>query len=286
MPYIHKSVDEQLKVTKFYSFFTKKFDCGYSFSGETHDFWECVYIMDNSAIISADDKVYILNAGDLIFHKPMELHKINIESEKGTTILIFSYEMTGNIASFFEGKVFSLTHIQRNIIDFMVKYAQKHYDSVDKSKHAEYLQYLTPFETTPTYSQVTQTYVHMLFLSLLESGKLADAKSDKDTDIFEKAVGFMKNNITSSLSVSGIANELNISESMLKRIFNKYAGIGIHKYFLTLKIQEAVYMLDDGMTVTEVSDELNFSSQGYFSRAFKREKGLSPTEYTKRNLIK
>ena len=96
----------------------------------------------------------------------------------------------------------------------------------------------------------------------------------------------MKNNITSSLSVSSIANELNISESMLKRIFNKYAGIGIHKYFLTLKIQEAVYMLDDGMTVTEVSDELNFSSQGYFSRAFKREKGLSPTKYIRQNFIK
>ena len=42
---------------------------------------------------------------------------------------------------------------------------------------------------------------------------------------------------------------------------------------------EAKQMLSEGEPVTTVADSLGFSSQNYFSTAFKRKTGVSPSEY-------
>lgn len=51
-------------------------DADFAFDGEMHDFWEMVYIASGKAGITADERVFTLNAGQLVFHKPMEFHRI------------------------------------------------------------------------------------------------------------------------------------------------------------------------------------------------------------------
>jgi AraC-like DNA-binding protein len=36
-----------------------------------------------------------------------------------------------------------------------------------------------------------------------------------------------------------------------------------------------------GMTIQQISEELNFSSQSFFGKYFKRRTGMSPSEYKK-----
>lgn len=69
-----------------------------------------------------------------------------------------------------------------------------------------------------------------------------------------------------------------MSQATLKRIFARYTGIGIHKYFLQLKIKSATELLQSGMNVCQTSEKLGFSSQCYFSTVYKRETGKSPSE--------
>ena len=88
----------------------------------------------------------------------------------------------------------------------------------------------------------------------------------------------MNTRISQTLSVDELADELNMSISSLKRLFDKYAGMSVHKYFLTLKIKMATVFLKEGMSVNEVSDALGFSSQGYFSATYKRETGNNPSQ--------
>ena len=52
-----------------------------------------------------------LNANDIIFHKPMELHKFSIT--ENATLLIFSYSLTGRLNEYLANKVFSLTDEQK-----------------------------------------------------------------------------------------------------------------------------------------------------------------------------
>ena len=89
--------------------------------------------------------------------------------------------------------------------------------------------------------------------------------------------------IATKNDIAEIAKACGTSPTRLKCIFTKYSGLGVHKYFVSLKINVAAQLIKSGMTVTEISERLGFSSQGYFSLAFKRETGMSPTEYKKIN---
>ena len=58
--------------------------------------------------------------------------------------------------------------------------------------------------------------------------------------------------------------------------------MGVHKYYTKLRIKTSAELLRDGDNVTDVAEKLGFGTQCYFSAVFKRETGISPTEF-KRN---
>ena len=45
------------------------------------------------------------------------------------------------------------------------------------------------------------------------------------------------------------------------------------------KIKAAIELLQDGENVSNVAERIGFGSQSYFSKAFKRETGISPSEF-------
>ncbi len=137
--------------------------------------------------------------------------------------------------------------------------------------------YLEPFLTSPVYSQMLATYLQQLMLSLAEAGAVSSASSAPDAVAFRRAISYLNSNVHAQPSVPEIARYCNVSEASIKRIFDKYAGMGIHKYLLKLKIKAAAELLQGGESVTSVAEQLGFNSQAYFSRAFKRETGLMPS---------
>ena len=48
----------------------------FSFTGESHDFWELVYADKGDVTVFADDKSFVLEQGNVIFHKPNEWHNV------------------------------------------------------------------------------------------------------------------------------------------------------------------------------------------------------------------
>lgn len=77
--------------------------------------------------------------------------------------------------------------------------------------------------------------------------------------------------------VKNYANKLNITPKYLsetvREISGKTAGDIIDLYV----IQEAVLLLNNSkLSISEISDRLNFSNQSFFGKFFKRHTGLSP----------
>ena len=267
-------VREQIKITALFSLFEAHYDCGYEFPGEAHNFWECVYIMDGAVCVSGDERVYNLTQGSLIFHKPLELHKFFVNGRGGAELLIFSFSAEGPLTSFLAEKVFDLTTSQQQIIADMLSFLR---ERTGTSLPIRTRTWLEPFHTTPVYSQMLTTWLHQLMLSLAESGTVSSVSSAPDVMLFGKAVNYLNSNIHRQPSIPELARFCSISEAGIKRLFDKYAGIGIHKYLLRLKIKTAAELLHSGESVTNVAQKLGFNSQSYFSRAFKRETGISPS---------
>ena len=277
-------VNEQIKITRFYSLFKGERSKEYSFEGETHPFWECVYVLDGSICASADDKIYNMNSGELIFHKPLELHKLSVTGNKPATIFIFSFSAEGELCNFFEGKVFYLSSKQRHIIENLIAYMQDKLDCEKEYKGiSETKMYLDAFERLPHYSQAVLSQIYNLFFSLYESNSTLAVSTSHSSVIFSEAVSFMSENVCENPSITEVARQVGISQAGLKNIFRRYAGMGVHKYFLMLKLKTAAEMLSQGVSVTETAENLGFSSQGYFTKCFKREMDYLPSEITKKS---
>ena len=141
-----------------------------------------------------------------------------------------------------------------------------------------YNRFIEPTERIPTYIQTVSTYMHRLFLSVVENSTQLKTQYSPSADIFNTAVRFMHKNINTPLSVSDIAEGSGTSVSNLKRVFDRYAGMPIHQYFLTLRLNRASELLKQGFSVNETALTLGFSSQCYFSNVYKREMEIPPSQ--------
>ncbi|MBR7133102.1 MAG: helix-turn-helix transcriptional regulator [Clostridia bacterium] len=273
-------IKEQIKIDRFYSAFRRYYGQGYGFKGEIHNFWECLYVISGSLQVSADERIYNMSAGDIIFHMPLELHKFTVLSENGADIFVFSFSLEGAMAHYMEKKLFTLNDREKRLIGEMLEYMEQGFTKVCLGERKfSYKQYIEPMEILPLYSQTVVAYLYRLILFLIDENGVTAFSTEPDAEIFKKAVDFMVSNICGKLSVGDFARHCNVSEAGIKRIFAKYSGVGVHKYFLTLKIKTATELLNSGMSVGQVAEKLGFSSQGYFSATFKRETGELPSEY-------
>lgn len=271
-------IDEILKITEFYSMFECNRPGGYDFSGETHDFWECVYVTEGKVCVTADDRIYNLKTGDLIFHKPLELHKLYVNEEEFAKLFIFSFSLSGALSVFFENKVFALNRCQKEIISLLIDFVREK-SSILPSKTAEDSNPLPILAEDNTNLFIIVNQIYQLFLSICESYNETQETDNDATKIFKIAVNYMSENTHLSLTIKDIAEKCCISSTGLKKIFMEYAGLGVHKYFLKLKLSRATSLLASGKSINNVSEILGFSSQAYFSAAFKRETGYTPSEY-------
>jgi len=81
-------------------------------------------------------------------------------------------------------------------------------------------------------------------------------------------------------SVAELARLCGISQSHLMRTFKGSTGWQIHKYIAEERLKAAKSMLlEDQLSVNEVSARLGFCSPAYFSTAFRRMCGVTPKEF-------
>lgn len=101
--------------------------------------------------------------------------------------------------------------------------------------------------------------------------------------LYERAVQIVERKFHSDkYSVADIAADLNISGATLYRLFVTKSGLSPNTYLQSYRIQQAQKMLKAGLTIKETALSCGFSDQFYFSKAFKKIAGLTPTEYKQR----
>lgn len=104
-------------------------------------------------------------------------------------------------------------------------------------------------------------------------------KIDKK-DKIEPAVKYLESHFDKEVSVKELADLCGLSESHFRRLFLEKMKMSPVKYKNSVLMRHACALLQaDDMNITEVSEALNFCSIYAFSRAFKKEMGMSPKKY-------
>ena len=100
-----------------------------------------------------------------------------------------------------------------------------------------------------------------------------------------QAISYMQNNLSIQLSSEQIANALFISPSRLHKRFKAETGICLGAYQDRLIFHRATLLLAERqLSIKEISQQLGFCDQYYFSRRFKTQLGITPTNYRKLHL--
>lgn len=82
------------------------------------------------------------------------------------------------------------------------------------------------------------------------------------------------------ITVETIAEQLSVSKSQMTREFKRYYGVTPYQYILDRKIAVARrLLLVTNMKVFEISAQLGFSDEYYFSDLFKAKTGVSPLKF-------
>ena len=86
-----------------------------------------------------------------------------------------------------------------------------------------------------------------------------------------------------SLTVAGIAAQVGVSADYLSRQFRLSTGIAAQEYLRRYRFARAIALLQSDMPVGESAAQVGFSSLAHFSREFRREMGVSPSQYRTRD---
>ncbi len=92
---------------------------------------------------------------------------------------------------------------------------------------------------------------------------------------------YIKDNIIERISIADLAGHIGKSESFISHLFRNEFGLSPKQFILAAKINSARNQLDNGSSVKETALELGFYDEFHFSRAFKKQTGISPSQYKK-----
>ncbi|MHA4808005.1 helix-turn-helix domain-containing protein [Flavitalea flava] len=103
--------------------------------------------------------------------------------------------------------------------------------------------------------------------------------NEADRDKIVKAREVLLQHIGEPLTIKELSRKVAINECYLKKGFKEMFGTTIFDFYQSQRMEHARYLLyEKGLSVTEVSVMLGYSSISHFSTAFKKHTGLKPCE--------
>ncbi|CDI49981.1 response regulator transcription factor [Clostridium tetani] len=117
-------------------------------------------------------------------------------------------------------------------------------------------------------------------ISKIKEGK---EKIENCKDVGNLALSYIKENFSNNeISLNLVAQQFYISQSYLTRVIKQKTGVSFTDYLNKLRINMAKKLLTDSnndYTINDISNMVGYSSQHYFSRAFKNYMEISPKNY-------
>lgn len=99
-------------------------------------------------------------------------------------------------------------------------------------------------------------------------------------ELVGSALQFLAEHTSQSISVSDIASHCNVSGDYLTALFKEELETSPMRCLRDMRMNRAKELLNDpANTVLDVSDKLGFNDPHYFSRLFKRQVGVPPSEF-------
>lgn len=90
---------------------------------------------------------------------------------------------------------------------------------------------------------------------------------------------FLETHYADNISLSQLAELVNLSPYYFSRVFSRTVGIPPHTYLTQRRVERAKVLLTLGLSIAQVAAETGFVDQSHLTRHFKRIVGVTPGQY-------
>ena len=250
-----------------------------------HDELEIVIITAGSVNVHIANREFLLSAGEGYFSNSGILHSATLESKNGHQhALVFDPRTIAH-----PGDLIWKTYVDPTVgnpsLPF-IKLSPSVPWQKDIIKYSDNAWTQGAFEKKDfpinVREQLTKVFsIITSHMDLLQNESIYTDRFQKDEIRTKKCLIFIENNYASPITIEDIAKSAGISISSCLRLFKVVLGTTPIKYLLKYRLQRICESLenDPETTISNVVFSNGFSDATYFNRCFKKEYGMTPTEY-------
>lgn len=242
-----------------------------------HEEIEILFVVKGAISVEVNENTYRFKEGEILFINSNNLHwiKHHLDEEAKVEPLLFSPKILRNniltyktdyiinniLSSNFEALVIKDEKIFNDLCNLIILKRNN-----QKLIELDYL-----------------IVIYEIFNYIYKHKELIEVKNQtKKNENFLKVLNYIYNNYSSQIKVETIASLMGLSEGEASRTFKKLTGQSPMDYVIHYRIKIATILLKStSKSITDIALEVGFSSSNYFTIAFKKITGLTPTEYKK-----
>ncbi len=235
-----------------------------------HGHLELQYITEGEAVIRIDDRIYEVQAGDVVVYNSGSRHD---ETAEGGMCFyncgIKGVALPGRAeGALLPPEISPVLHTgeQQNLVAEIFE-SLHHQVVVGRSRGGKICHYLMGA---------------LLTLLLYEVPHEEEATAARLDEYFRQGKRYMEEHFTEELSVEKLAAMAHMSSSGFAHQFKKKVGISPLQYLIRCRIGRAQDLLiSSRLSITDISIEVGYDNLSHFNNQFKRFVGVSPQQYRK-----
>lgn len=241
---------------------------GYVYPGEIHPYFEMVYIDHGSMQMNVDGKDYSLSKYDLMLYYPEQFHSHYTLPDQNCSYLTVIFRMNDELDESLKNRVF---HTRKDIYQVLCRFM----------KAVQTDDYLNQ-ELSILYFKEVLILLHQFDHKEEIDAGVNPLQLHYENTLLNEIIVYINNNIYTAFTVEDLCTKFSVSRSSLQNLFRTNLHISPKQYISNLKLNQAKILIQEhSRTISEISDMLGFTSIHYFSRKFKTQYGMSPTDYSK-----
>lgn len=236
--------------------------------------FQLLYIASGKAHFYFDhsEEDTVVNAGQMVLYRPKEPQRYVYYGEEQTEVywvhftgsdvtnILRSYGITGDMRVIPSGTSLEYTRIYKQMIQELQR-CQTHYP--------EFLTLL-----------LRQLFI-LIHRQLAREHRRKDAYLDAE---MESALQFFNDHYNTDIRIEEYASSRGMSVSWFIRNFKQYTHTTPMQYLVERRMTNAQMLLETtNYNITEIGSIVGYDNPLYFSRIFRKQKGISPSEYRRQS---
>ena len=279
---------EQVVIDSVSSIFYFEFDDSFQDVMEVHPEWELVYIDRGECEVVTNEEQFLLKQGEMYFHRPYEPHMLRIASGSYANVFIVSFFTDSYAMRYVKNRKLEANLTIKQQISAILHETNNTYETPLNEYAGTVLRPKTVNRLWGGEQSIRLRIELMLIelirvnITMMNRPKNMRSKEMITDGFCLKVIDFMSKHLYGTFSMDDLSRELSFSKSYISKRFVINCDCSVKDYFLMMKIDEAKRLIrETDKNFFEISELLMFSNSNYFSNAFKRRVGMTPSQYKK-----